>query len=76
MLKRPGRDQLALREKAIGEYQRILTQFPGTPAAKTAALRLKELGVAMPAAASTAALPTSLDACPGPVAGGGPVCRL
>jgi len=48
-------EQRALREKAIGEYQRILVQFPGTPAAKTAAARLQELGVAVsvPAAAKT-----------------------
>lgn len=48
-------EQRALREKAISEYQRILVQFPGTPAAKTAAVRLQELGVAVsvPAAAKT-----------------------
>jgi uncharacterized membrane protein len=40
-------EQRALREKAIGEYQRILVQFPGTPSAKAAALRLQELGVAV-----------------------------
>lgn len=40
-------EQRALREKAITEYQRILAQFPGTPAAKVAATRLKELGVAI-----------------------------
>lgn len=48
-------EQRVLREKAIGEYQRILSQFPGTPAAKTAAVRLKELGVAVPASASPTA---------------------
>ncbi len=45
-------EQRALREKAIAGYQRIVNQFPGTPAATAAAARLKELGVALPAAAS------------------------
>lgn len=55
--------QQALREKAIGEYQRILVQFPGTPAAKTAAARLQGLGVAVsePAAAKAADLKPSGD---------------
>lgn len=48
-------EQGALREKAISEYQRILAQFPGTPSAKAAAARLKELGIAVsvPAVAAT-----------------------
>jgi uncharacterized membrane protein len=44
-------EQRALREKAISEYQRILVQFPGTPAAKTAAARLNQLGVTVSAPA-------------------------
>ena len=57
-------DQRAMREKAIGEYQRIVTQFPGTPAAKTAAVRLKELGVAVsaPAAGSAELAPPAENA--------------
>lgn len=55
-------EQRALREKAISEYQRILTQFPGTPAAKTAATRLQELGVAVSVpAAAKADLKASAD---------------
>lgn len=51
-------EQRALREKAIAEYQRILAQFPGTPAAKVAATRLKELGIAItvPSVATDAAV--------------------
>ncbi len=42
----------ALRTKAINDYTRIVTRFPGTPAARRAAARLKELGVAEPHVAS------------------------
>jgi len=47
-------ERLGLKEKAIAEYKGILERFPNTPAARTAATRLKELGVAVvvpPAAA-------------------------
>ncbi|MFA6822964.1 MAG: tetratricopeptide repeat protein [Geobacter sp.] len=55
-------EQRALREKAISEYQRILAQFPGTPAAKTAAARLSQLGVAVSVpAAAKADLKTTTD---------------
>ena len=40
-------EQRAMREKAIGEYKGIMEKFPGTPAARTAAVRLKDLGVAV-----------------------------
>lgn len=40
-------ERLGLKEKAIAEYKGILERFPGTPAARTAATRLKELGVAV-----------------------------
>ncbi|QOX80623.1 DUF11 domain-containing protein [Trichlorobacter lovleyi] len=47
-------ERLGLKEKAIAGYKGILERFPNTPAARTAATRLKELGVAVvvpPAAA-------------------------
>ena len=45
-------ERLALKDKAITEYKRVLERFPGTPAARTAANRLQELGVVVPAAAA------------------------
>ena len=55
------RERKQLREKAIAEYKGILERFPGTPAAQTAALRLKELGVAV---AAPAVLPAPVAAAP------------
>jgi len=48
-------ERAGLKEKAIAGYKGILERFPNTPAARTAATRLKELGVAvaLPPAAST-----------------------
>jgi len=40
-------EQQAMREKAITEYKEIMERFPGTPAARTAASRLRELGIAI-----------------------------
>lgn len=39
-------ERRALKDKAVSEYRHIVERFPGTPAARTAAARLKELGVA------------------------------
>ena len=49
-------ERAGLKEKAIAGYKGILERFPNTPAARTAATRLKELGVAVavPPAASSA----------------------
>ncbi|MCE1225327.1 MAG: hypothetical protein LWW87_02440 [Geobacteraceae bacterium] len=49
-------ERAGLKEKAIAGYKGILERFPNTPAARTAATRLKELGVAvaLPPAASSA----------------------
>lgn len=44
---RLAQEQAAMREKAIAEYKRILDQYPGTAAARTAAERLDTLGVAV-----------------------------
>jgi uncharacterized membrane protein len=51
-------ERAVLKEKAISEYKRILDRFPGSPAARTAATRLKELGVAvaLPVTASAPAV--------------------
>ncbi len=38
-------ERRALKDKAVSEYRHIVERFPGTPAARTAAARLKELGV-------------------------------
>nr|WP_307726484.1 hypothetical protein [Trichlorobacter sp.] len=40
-------ERAGLKEKAIAGYKGILERFPNTPAARTAASRLKELGVAV-----------------------------
>ena len=40
-------ERAGLKEKAIAGYKGILERFPNTPAARTAATRLKELGVAV-----------------------------
>lgn len=40
-------ERSGLKERAIAEYKGILERFPNTPAARTAATRLKELGVAV-----------------------------
>jgi len=45
-------DRAGLKEKAISEYKTIIERFPGTAAASSAAARLKELGVAVPASRS------------------------
>lgn len=39
--------KLAYREKAIGQYKSIIDTFPASPAAATAAAKLRELGVAV-----------------------------
>ena len=54
-------ERAGLKEKAIAGYKGILERFPNTPAARTAATRLKELGVAvaLPPAASSAQMPES-----------------
>lgn len=56
-------ERAGLKEKAIAEYKRILDRFPGSPAARTAAARLKELGVAvaLPVAAAAPAAAGSAD---------------
>lgn len=49
----------AFREKAIAQYKTIIEQYPASPAAVTAAAKLRELGVAvaLPAQAAEAPLP-------------------
>jgi uncharacterized membrane protein len=57
-------DRIGLKEKAISEYKTIIERFPDSSAARTAAARLKELGVAVPVATvgSSASEPTTATA--------------
>jgi uncharacterized membrane protein len=60
-VERARQERAGMKEKAIVEYKRILDRFPGSPAARTAAARLKDLGVAVaiPVASSTAGAVTA-----------------
>ena len=53
------RERMAMREKAISEYKNIIERFPGTAAAKTAANRLKDLGVAVALPQTAASQPAT-----------------
>lgn len=48
----------ALREKAIEQYKSIIETYPGTPAATTAATKLRDLGIAVALPARVAAVET------------------
>lgn len=53
-LEKQRQEKQLLKEKAISEYRSIVERFPGSAAARTAAVRLRELGVVTPASVPVA----------------------